>query len=113
MVLLLAPVAHAQAPIIVREPYKSVRISATAERVVSCESNWRADVYGDNGNAYGPAQFWKSSFYRMKQDAIDAGAPFWYFEYTNPTDQVILLNWALNNGYGREWTCWKKQQGSL
>lgn len=82
--------------------------STLEEQIVSCESSFKINAVGDHGLAYGPAQFHKETFYRIKQDAIKKGAKLYYLDYHNPADQLLLLNWALNNGYGSEWSTYKK-----
>jgi hypothetical protein len=29
----------------------------------------------------------------------------------NPQQQMFLLDWGLNHGYGRRWTCYRKIKG--
>lgn len=76
-------------------------------KTVKCESSFHVTALGDGGLAYGPAQFHEASFYRMLEAAIADGEPFFGFSYKNPADQIQLMAWALDNGYGEEWTCWK------
>mgnify|MGYP001609611840 FL=1 len=119
MVLLLAPSAFAQAPILPVTPLENGRgnflpvidklsSARLVEAVVRRESEFRTDVYGDHGLAYGPAQFHEETFYRIKQRAINKGEPFYFLDYRNPVDQLTLLNWALENGYGPEWSTYRK-----
>lgn len=69
--------------------------------VTHCESSNRHDgVYGDGGKAYGIAQFWEETFYRM---ARLMGRP--ELRWKNKRDQLTVLSWAIRNGYAREWTC--------
>lgn len=124
MVLLLAPVAHAQAPIVYRpiltdgaqniEPFieevaKEQKVSPRIpENVVKLESNYEIDAVGDKGLAYSVAQFHEETFNWMKQKALDQGQPFFYLEYKNPADQITLLVWAIKNGYGNSWSTYKQ-----
>ena len=97
--MLLWSPANAQAPIVVSNPPIPTGIEA---KVISCESEGRFDAVGDHGLAYGIAQFHESTFNRMK-----ALSGFYWLNYKNALDQEVLLKWALENGFGREWTCYR------
>lgn len=71
--------------------------------VLLCESNLQQEIFGDHGNAYGIAQFWKSTFDAFKKEA---GMPF--LNYKNMDDQIELYSWALANGHSNSWTCYTK-----
>lgn len=79
-------------------------------KILQCESNFRSNVYGDGGKAYGIAQFHKPTFDRFALKAapemIKAG--LWPPQYKNPTHQVFLLGWAIKHHYGKSWTCYTK-----
>lgn len=78
--------------------------------VIDCESTWRH--YDDNGNilvgdkhlpiqAYGIAQFQIRTFKWLKDLA---GRP--ELNWKVKDDQIWLLRWAIDNGYGDLWTCY-------
>ena len=72
--------------------------------IVECESSGRHEgVWGDEGMAYGIAQFWESTFYEFAEKA-GLQEPDW----KNEQQQLWLLNWALQNGKSGHWTCFKK-----
>lgn len=74
------------------------------ESVILCESGGRHEgVWGDNGKAYGIAQFWEKTFYWFA-DMAGLENPDWY----NKEQQLYLLEWGLRNGYAHHWTCWQK-----
>lgn len=70
---------------------------------ITCESNWRAGVWGDNGNALGRPQFWESTFYRMQKASGDNPMYKWGDERA----ELRIYAWALENGHSGEWTCLK------
>jgi len=78
-------------------------------RIMVCESGLRHDALGDDGKSYGIAQFRKETFYEFaalaRRELHNAGIykPNWH----NPQHQVFLLNWGLDHGYGRRWTCFR------
>jgi len=57
---------------------------------------------GDNGLAFGKYQFHKRTFNWVKGLA---GMPD--LNIAIEKDQEILLKWAIENGYGRHWSCIK------
>lgn len=73
-----------------------------AIRVISCESGWIHESYGDNGKAYGLAQFHKDTFNWLAM--LKGGR----LNYYNAQDQFDLLVWAIENNYGYLWTCYRK-----
>lgn len=84
--------------------------SSIVLKILQCESNFRSNVYGDGGKAYGIAQFHRPTFNRFAMKAapemIKAG--LWPAQYKNPTHQVFLLDWAIKHNYGSSWTCYTK-----
>ena len=71
--------------------------------ILECESSGKHNIYGDAGASYGIAQFQKPTFYRFVKQV-----GFKKFYYENPIHQLRVLNWALDNGYGHHWSCYKK-----
>mgnify|MGYP001591921444 CR=1 FL=1 len=73
-----------------------------AMQIAECESQFRTDVYGDGGKAYGPFQFHRPTFELFEKKLGED------LEYRDPQDQVKLALWALANGKGSHWTCYTK-----
>ena len=71
-------------------------------RLVELESNWKVDALGDGGKAFGPAQFWETTFNQFKGEA---GMP--ELKYRDPQDQLTLMAWAVRNNLGYHWTTYK------
>lgn len=72
-------------------------------RILTCESGIRHEgIWGDGGRSYGIAQFQYPTFDDLRSQA---GRPD--LRWKNMNDQLWLLDWALRNGYGRYWTCYK------
>lgn len=81
-------------------------------KIMKCESGMRYNAAGDDGVSRGIAQFRKETFYEFaamsKRDKTwnkrGLGKPSWM----NPAQQVFLLEWGLDHGYGKRWTCYRK-----
>lgn len=71
--------------------------------ILECESAGRYNVVGDDGVSFGIAQFQKTTF-----DTLKRKARMPWLNWKNPIHQMRLLNWALDNGYGKHWTCYGK-----
>ncbi len=72
--------------------------------ILACESGIRHEgIWGDGGKSYGVAQFQYATFKDLR---TQAGRPD--LHWTNMQDQLWLLDWALRNGYGRYWTCYRR-----
>lgn len=70
------------------------------KRVVECESNFNPEAVGDQGKAYGVAQFWQKTFDSFKKEAGIED-----LEYKNWMHQIDLMFWAFSNGKQNHWTC--------
>ena len=76
-------------------------------KITTCESGNRhydkngEIIKGQNGER-GIAQFKEATFYWMA-DMAKLENPEW----ENETQQIWLLNWAIENGYESHWTCAK------
>ena len=77
-------------------------------KVLICESGLKHDAIGDDGVSRGIAQFRKETFEEFAKQAhlnkAGLGKPDWM----NPQQQVYLLRWGIDHGYGRRWTCFRK-----
>ncbi len=73
-------------------------------RMIECESGGRHEgVWGDAGQSYGLLQVQKKTFYELAGKAGFEGA-----NWKNAVHQLRVLSWALDNGYGRKWTCYQE-----
>lgn len=69
-----------------------------------CESEFKHDgIYGDNGKAYGIAQFHEATFNEFKKRADMPE-----LDYKSMEDQIRLMAWAFANDSAYHWTCWRK-----
>lgn len=87
------------------------RFHEIVRAVIQCESSGKHDgIWGDNGKAYGLLQYWEETFYRHAKQAGLKNA-----QWKNQGDQIALFLWALENGKGREWTCYRnlKREGKI
>jgi hypothetical protein len=84
-------------------------------KIMVCESGLRHNVWGDDGKSYGIAQFRKETFYEFAAMAKKEmrAAKFYKPNWFNPQHQVFLLNWGLDHGYGRRWTCFRTLSAQL
>lgn len=77
-----------------------------AVQVIACESAGRMVCNNhepDGKRSCGIAQFQRPTFNWMRHKAgVDT------LDYNDPLHQIALLNWALENGYGNHWTCYRK-----
>ena len=71
--------------------------------IIECESSGRHNAVGDDGVSYGIAQFRKETFYEFAKQAKFSG-----LRYRNPIHQLKVMSWAMDNGYGYRWTCYRK-----
>jgi hypothetical protein len=71
--------------------------------ILECESAGRYNVVGDDGVSVGIAQFQRVTFDTLKRKAHHRE-----WQWKNPVHQMRLLNWAIDHGYGRLWTCYRK-----
>ena len=81
----------------------SIEKEILIRKILICESSLRHNVFGDNGESYGIAQMQKRTFYWMVKESGMKN-----LSWKNLDHQIELLGWALDNGYGKYWTCYKK-----
>jgi hypothetical protein len=87
----------------------SANAETTAEivlKVLQCESSFRNNVWGDVDTkypSYGIAQFQERTFNWLKELAGRKE-----LNWKNPSDQIWLLRWSIEHGYGHYWTCYRK-----
>ena len=75
---------------------------ALAMEVADCESDFRADIYGDSGKAYGIYQFHRPTFEMFSKKLGEK------LDYFDVEDNIRLAIWALANDRGHHWSCYRK-----
>lgn len=75
----------------------------TALSVARCESEFKTTAVGDSGRAYGVYQFHEPTFREFAKKFGNEG-----LEYKSTEDSIQLAMWALANGKGNHWTCYRK-----
>jgi len=86
------------------EDKKLNTIAIIAENVIQCESEGNnVEIIDTNGRwSRGIAQFQDETWQRLSTKAgIDGKS-------TEPEKARAVLLWAIKNGYGNEWTCYRK-----
>lgn len=84
-----------------------IAMRETMAKVIECESSGRHEgVWGDGGRSYGIAQFQRRTFgYLAEKSGIEG------LDWKDRDDQIWLLRWSIDNGYGDLWTCYRKIKG--
>jgi len=75
-------------------------------KIIEKESKWQHDLWGDSEYkypAYGIAQFQRRTFYWLEEKA-----GFSNMDWKNPIHQLVMLDWALRNGYGHLWSTYNE-----
>lgn len=86
-----------------RDIQAETRLREQVLAVIACESSGRHDgVWGDSGKSYGLTQLQKPTWEYLSAKAGIQG------HWQDKNDQVRLLGWAIQNGFGNHWTCWRK-----
>ena len=79
-------------------------------KVIACESqynehavNWK-DSHRLSKGSHGVAQFSRETFigFAKQMDRQDYDNPY------NPNQALDVASWAIKNGYGNQWTCFRK-----
>lgn len=73
-----------------------------ALKVAACESEYKTTALGDNGKAYGVFQFHKPTFTEFAKKFGDDS-----LEYKNVEHSIELAMWAISQGKGAHWTCYR------
>jgi hypothetical protein len=107
---------------VIKTPLESLSETPTAEQIKSaivyiadnmglnrtqmyqtlvCESNLKYNAVGDNGRAFGVAQFHKATWdlFNKKRGT--------HLNYYSTKDQILMMGWAFKNDLQRNWSCWK------
>jgi hypothetical protein len=82
---------------------------ALADKIITCESHWRnVSIIDSNGlPSRGIAQFQDRTWKWMSEAAGVEGSPL------EPAKAKEVLMWALANGHGKHWSCWRKIVGMI
>jgi len=75
------------------------------DKILQCESENKHHIWGDLNYiypAYGIAQFQKRTFLWLSKIAGKKNR-----QWKNKEHQIELLIWAIENGHGRLWTCYR------
>ncbi len=70
--------------------------------VAQCESQMKTTAVGDHGLAYGVYQFHEATFTEFAKKFGDTS-----LQYKNTEHQVELAMWAISQGKGDNWTCYR------
>ena len=103
--ILLFPYQTSSASITLNYEKEMSKIKIIANKVIQCESEGKHNVWGDltlQYPVYGIAQFQKGTFYCLSNISGNKN-----FRWKNKEHQIKLLHWALLNGHGRLWTCYR------
>lgn len=78
-------------------------VKAVEYHIIECESQWHnVKIIDSNGYySYGILQFQKSTWDDFSKKSGIVGDPM------IPKDSIKMAEWAIMNGYGTRWTCWK------
>lgn len=71
--------------------------------VAQCESEFKMTAVGDHGLANGVFQFHEPTFREFAKKFGDDS-----LQYKNLEHQVELAMWAISQGKGSHWTCYRK-----
>ena len=109
----LSGAAHAAKPSLVYPPLTSDLFM----RVMLCESNNAVCKVGDDGISVGAVQFTEATFYRLgklaRKNLVRRGLlrSSEKLHWLNTGHQLMVAHWAMSNGWGHEWTCYRKVTG--
>jgi|GEM_PF-3471881 len=88
----------------IEELNKEMKTLRILDELARCESGYRHYVWGDNGKSYGILQFQERTFkYLAKKAGMDG------LNWNDSVDQIVLAKWAINNGYGKYWSCFNRR----
>lgn len=103
-ILSIALVVHLRPVAIKNMNSEELYHQALIQEIIQLESSGGRYLHGLDGE-YGPAQFKEETFNWMKKlSGMD------WLEWTEYDDQIVLLDWALRNGYQSHWTTFKKAE---
>lgn len=87
-------------PVVLAE---QVRLDAVVQKLIDCESGGKSvRIIDSNGYySYGILQFQKSTWDDFSEQSGIVGDPM------VPNDAITMARWAVRNGYGTRWSCWR------
>ena len=94
-----------QREVVLERLERRLRLTEATLSTALCENGLRLDGVGDGGRSHGFLQVQRATFYDL---AGKAGMKGLYWK--NPYHQVKIFQWAVENGYGKKWTCYKDQR---
>jgi hypothetical protein len=87
-------------------PKDKISNAILIEQIIYCESRGNHDIWGDldyEYPAYGILQYQERTFNWLKELA-----GMEYLNWKEEQDQIILTDWAIDNGYAKLWSCYQK-----
>jgi hypothetical protein len=88
----------------IQKTKQELALNNTLKVMIALESSGRHDgCWGDGGAAYGWLQFHKATFYFYSKKYGLTGV-----DWQNKEDQFRLAYMMVRDGYGREWTVYKR-----
>ena len=98
-----AAIIHHNLERVQRQIQAEIKLQEQILEIIMCESSGKhKDVWGDNRESYGIAQFQKPTWDYLSGLAGIEG------DWKDKQDQIALLKWAIQNGHGKHWTCYRK-----
>ena len=88
-----------------KDKINKTRTEIIIKKIIQCESEGKEDIWGDKNYkfpAYGIAQMQKRTFYWLMGISGKKN-----MKWKNKDHQIELLEWALQNGQGNLWTCYR------
>lgn len=96
----IEPLPEPEVLLAIIEPKKEIKIDEMIEKIIACESSSDNTKIGKAGEI-GIAQFKLQTWEWMSKLADFNG------DIYSEKDQLWLLKWGLESGYGRHWTCYR------
>lgn len=87
------------------EKLNKEKTEVSIRKIIQCESEGKQNLWGDKNYiypAYGIAQMQNRTFLWLSNISGKKN-----LKWKNPDHQIILLKWALENGQGNLWTCFR------
>lgn len=86
-----------------KENQKDIQTNNTIQKLIQCESRGKnIKIVDSNGYySYGILQFQRSTWNDFSRESGIIGDPM------KENDAIRMTRWAIENGYGKRWTCWK------
>ncbi len=85
--------------------YKQIIEDIKIKKIIQCESEGKTNIWGDKNYiypSYGITQIQNRTFLWLSDISGKKN-----LRWKNPKHQIELLKWALQNGQGKLWTCYR------